>query len=69
VEAGDYRKAMFAARLSAALEDETRGDELTDSILQDQTVQQLVQEIHRNPKQYVQLVRLSDWSPADLFLG
>lgn len=46
---GEYGKAMFAARMSAALESRSNGEAMTDQILNDPYVAEHLPEVHRNP--------------------
>ena len=47
--AGNWGEAMWAARLCAATEDETRGEALTDAILADPQVAEPLKRVRKNP--------------------
>jgi hypothetical protein len=48
IQQGSYSQAMWAARLSTALEDRTRGEELTDQLLADPGVAEALARVRRD---------------------
>lgn len=52
LERGDYTRAMWAARLSAALEDRATGEALTDQVLADARVAEALQVVRREPARW-----------------
>lgn len=56
LEQGFYRDAMWAARLTVALESPKRGEALTNIILADGEVRQLLQELRQDPSAWPELI-------------
>jgi hypothetical protein len=56
LEKKDYASAMWAARLSTALENQSAGEALTDAILTHPDVAEAVRQVRRNPDQWSQVM-------------
>jgi hypothetical protein len=69
-QAQQYEPAMLAARLSVALEDAQKGEELTDSILQDPKVIDAIARIRKKPKLRAEvLVSEKTWNAESIFVA
>lgn len=66
--AKDYEPAMYAARLSTALEDRRAGQQLTDEILRQPNVQDALSQLRAEPKDWDKVMPETDWSSVELFL-
>ena len=64
---GDLERAMFAARLSTALESRRAGEELTDRILREPKVKAALERIRPDPALRSEILPPSEWQPAFLF--
>jgi hypothetical protein len=56
LERKDFSRAMWAARLTVALENGDQGEELTDTILQDADVLAAIERIRRDPSSWAQVM-------------
>ncbi|HET6422993.1 MAG TPA: hypothetical protein VFG20_04875 [Planctomycetaceae bacterium] len=65
--AGDYARAMFAARLTAAKGNRLRGEQLTDEILNDPGVQSVLRKLRARPMDRTEIVPATTWQPDAVF--
>ena len=56
LDQGRYSRAMWAARLAAALEDAAAGEALTDMVLKHPDVAAAVGEVRRDPRRWSELM-------------
>ena len=49
LEAREFAQAIWAARLTVALENRDKGEELTDAILQDENVLAAIEQVRKTP--------------------
>jgi hypothetical protein len=70
LEEGRWAEAMWAARLCAAVEDPTRGERLTDEILEQPKVAKKLARVRGNPRErkaaFGESIPLSDWVSGNL---
>jgi hypothetical protein len=62
--AGEYSRAMWAARLTAALDNPDKGEELTDTILQDEKVRAAIEQVRKNPQSWPEVMKPAGSSTA-----
>jgi hypothetical protein len=68
LSAGDYGRAMFAARLSTALEDRAHGEHETDKILEHPEVQRALERVRKEPRCRNEVLPPTGWEPKELFV-
>lgn len=56
--AGEFARAMLAARLTAALENHDQGEDLTDAILQDAKVRTAIEQVQKNPESWSEVMHV-----------
>jgi hypothetical protein len=69
LESGDFGRAMFAARLTGALGNRAKGEELTDVILKHPQVATALERIRRKPPSRDEFLPHSEWQSAHVFGG
>lgn len=67
LESGDFMQAMFAARLTAALGNRRRGEELTDQVLRHPNVQEVLRKLRHDPSRRDEILGESEWKSTRLF--
>ena len=56
LEAREFARAMLAARLTVAVENREKGEDLTDSILQDPNVRRAIEQVRNNPDSWTEVM-------------
>jgi len=56
LERGEYSRAMWAARLTCAVEDRYLGESLTNTVLADERVQEAITSVQENPRAWRRLM-------------
>lgn len=66
LEKGSFAQAMWAARMTVAVEDPSEGERLTDSVLSDPEVQEAILEVQQSPDRWHKAMLTADERQIDV---